>query len=235
MKLVRFQNRHILYGIAFVIVLFILIHSLRVTSLPKASTTYEPLYMGSVSYENVIEAFEHPSFTKSNHMLKLRVTDTQKKAYRYNEPLEGITFTEDGEYTAKILTCTVLENQANSKFTEGDTVRLLSLSDSKDWCAYLPEGSVFWFFPEVSRTGSDVTEKIAAETYYYMTADVFFIVDGLIYPYSDMNVEQKYPGVTEAAREMFGKEVSGNPYNRYRAMPEWLFVNAMRSVIKNPQ
>ena len=133
-------------GIAVVIVLFILSHFLRVSSLPKASEAYEPLYMGSVSYENVIESFEHPSFTKSNHMLKLRVTDTQKKAYRYNEPLEGITFTEEGEYTVKILTCTVLENHADSQFSEGDTVRLLSLSDSKDWCAYLPKESVFWFF-----------------------------------------------------------------------------------------
>lgn len=229
------KKRYLLSVLIAVIALFILIHFLRVSSLPKASEAYEPLYMGSVSYENVIESFEHPSFTKSNHMLKLRVTDTQKKAYRYNEPLEGITFTEDGEYTAKILACTVLENHAESQFAEGDTVRLLSLSDSKDWCAYLPKGSVFWFFPEASRSGSDVTEKIGGETYYYMTADVFFIVDGFVYPYSDMDIEDKYPNITEFARDAFGKQVSGNPYNRYRAMPEWLFVNAMQNVIKNPK
>lgn len=214
---------------------FLLAPAVRICMLPRTSKEQQsdapPAYY---NIDAIVEEYEHPMLTRTNHFLKVKLISvehsnlqSQNDTYRFTDTI--INNDETFGFVAKIMTFEVLDNLSQSDIEAGDQIRLFGYADASCVSYYEGKEAVYLSIP-VFRNGEDDASIIDGETYYYtcMPNELFFLLDGKIYPYRDITYEEEFPDFPE----FIGW---GNPYAQFRGMTEDEFRKAVRPLLKNPR
>lgn len=219
---------------------------IRVNMLPRASREEgrKASPLGSLPYnwyEKVIESYEHPEVTKTNHFLKVRFVSAESRQVRRSHDNKERRFVDDADdfddlrhlkdFKADLITLEVLDNLSDSDIEPGTQITLYVHYTRQMIPCFKDKDAVYLSIPSfLDLHVEDDIINIEGKDYYGspVKEELFFLLDGKIYPYRDITYEEMYD---------FNYRVKGvgNPYAKYRGMTEEAFREAILPILKNPR